>query len=54
MGNGQNKEPQQIHIATGELQMKSKFVAGQLEHQVDKLVNRIMRDERTLLGKYSE
>jgi hypothetical protein len=54
MGNNQNKEPQQINITTGELQMKSKFVAGQLEHQVDKLVNKIMRDERNLLNKYSE
>lgn len=54
MGNNQNKEPQQVRIASGELQMKSKFVAGQLEHQVEKFVNKVMRDEKTLLGKYSE
>lgn len=54
MGNNQPKEPVQIHVAEGELNMKSKFVSGQMEHQVDKLVNLIMRDERKLLDKYSE
>ena len=55
MGSSSTKEePVQIFIPTGELTMKSKFVSGQLEHQVDKLVNKIMRDERNLLGKYSE
>ncbi len=54
MGNNQPKEPVQLKIASGELQMKAKFVAGQLEHQVEKFVNKVMRDERTLLDKYSE
>lgn len=54
MGNNQPKEPVQIQVSEGELTMKSKYVTGQLEHQVDKLVNKIMRDERNLLGKYSE
>lgn len=54
MGNKQPKEPVQLQITEGELTMKGKYVAGQLEHQVDKFVNLIMRDERKLLNKYSE
>lgn len=34
--------------------MKAKFVSGQLEHQVEKFVNKVMRDEKNLLTKYSE
>lgn len=41
-------------IHSGEMQMKAKFVSGQLEHQVEKFVNKVMRDEKNLLTKYSE
>jgi hypothetical protein len=55
MGNDSSKDKnkQQI-ISEAELKIQGKYVAGILEHQVDKEVSLLVKNERGLLGKYGE
>jgi hypothetical protein len=55
MGNDSSKDKnKQIVISEGELKMQGKYVAGALEHLVDKEVSMLIKTERALLAKYSE
>lgn len=55
MGNDSSKDKNKpIVIHEGELKIQGKFVAGVLEHLVDKEVTLLIKNERGLLGKYSE
>lgn len=55
MGGENSKDPKkQMVLPENEIKIRAKFVAGFLEHQVDKEVTNLIKYERTLLDKYGQ
>ena len=54
MGNDTSKNMKQTAIAENELKIQGKYVAGYLEHLVEKEVTLLIKKERELLTKYNE
>lgn len=54
MGNETSKNQKQTFIAENDLKIQGKYIAGLLEHLVDKEVTLLIKKERELLTKYSE